>query len=54
MSHIAEVAPTRGLIWDQISVASSDGLKPLAVASLPKGQARLNETAVTPPLQPRR
>ncbi len=63
MSHIAEVAHTRGLIWDQISVESSGGLNPLVVAGLPKGQARyfvdhvrerLNEAVATPPLQPRR
>ena len=64
MSHIAEVAHTRGLIWDQISVESSGGLNPLVVSGLPKGQARyfvehvrerLNETGFTPPPpQPRR
>jgi hypothetical protein len=63
MSHIAEVAHTRGLIWDRISVESSGGLNPLVVSCLPKGQARyfvdhvrerLNEAAVTPPPQPRR
>jgi hypothetical protein len=64
MSHIAEVAHSRGLIWDQISVESSGGLNPLVVSGLPKGQARyfvervrerLNEVAVAkPPLQPRR
>ena len=31
MSHIAEVAHTRGLIWDRISVESSGGLNPLVV-----------------------
>jgi hypothetical protein len=63
MSHIAEVAHTRGLIWDRISVESSGGLNPLVVSGLPKGQARyfvdhvrerLNQAAVTPPPQPRR
>jgi hypothetical protein len=63
MSHIAEVTHTRGLVWDRISVESSGGLNPLVVAGLPKGQARyfvdhvrerLNDAAVTPPLQPRR
>jgi len=64
MSHIAEVAHTRGLIWDRISVESSGGLNPLAVADLPKRQARyfvehvrerLNETTATPrPPPPRR
>ncbi len=62
MSHIAEVAHIRGLIWDSISVESSGGLNPLVVAGLPKGQAhyfvdhvreRLNEIVATPPLQPR-
>jgi hypothetical protein len=62
MSHIAEVAHIRGLIWDRISVESSGGLNPLVVPGLPKGQARyfvehvrerLNETVATPPLQPR-
>jgi len=61
MSHIAEVAHVRGLIWDRISVESSGGLNPLVVPGLPKGQARyfvehvrerLNETVATPPLQP--
>ncbi len=62
MSHIAEVAHIRGLIWDRISVESSGGLNPLVVPGLPKGKARyfvehvrerLNETVATPPLQPR-
>jgi hypothetical protein len=64
MSHIAEVAHTRGLIWDRISVESSGGLNPLVVSGLPKWRARyfvehvrerLNEAAATPPpQQPRR
>ncbi|MGA3310366.1 MAG: hypothetical protein ABSD08_17410 [Xanthobacteraceae bacterium] len=63
MSHIAEVAHTRGFFWDTISVESSGGLNPLVVAGLPKGQARyfveqvrerINETVATPPLQPHR
>ena len=62
LSHIAEVAHTRGLIWDTISVESSGGLNPLEVKGLPKGQARyfveqvrerINDAAATPPLQPR-
>ena len=62
LSHIAEVAHTRGLIWDTISVESSGGLNPLEVTGLPKGQARyfveqvrerINEAVATPPLQPR-
>ena len=40
MSHIAEVAHTRGFFWDSISVESSGGLNPLVVSGLPKGQAR--------------
>jgi hypothetical protein len=62
LSHIAEVIHIRGFFWDAISVESSGGLNPLRVAGLPKRQAnffvehvreRLNETAATPPLQPR-
>ena len=63
MSHIAEVAHTRGFIWDTISVESSGGLNPLIVDGLPKAPARyfvehvrerINESATaTPPLQPR-
>ena len=41
MSHIAEVAHMRGLIWDRISIESSGGLNPLVVAGLPKGPAQL-------------
>jgi hypothetical protein len=40
LSHIAEVAHVRGLIWDRISVESSGGLNPLVVSGLPKGPAR--------------
>ena len=64
MSHVAEVAHTRGFFWDTISVESSGGLNPLVVTGLPKSPARyfvehvrerLNEPAVTPPpQQPRR
>lgn len=39
MSHIAEVAHTRGFLWDAISVESSGGLNPLTVGGLPKGPA---------------
>lgn len=39
LSHIAEVAHMRGLIWDRISVESSGGLNPLVVAGLPKAPA---------------
>ncbi len=63
MSHIAEVAHTRGFFWDAISVESSGGLNPLVVGGLPKGPARyfvehvrerINAAAVTPPPQPPR
>lgn len=40
MSHLAEVAHERGLIWDSISVESSGGLNPLVVDGLPKGGAK--------------
>ena len=40
LSHIAEVAHTRGFVWDTISVESSGGLNPLVVSGLPKGQAK--------------
>jgi len=62
MSHIAEVAHTRGFFWDSISVESSGGLNPLTVTGLPKGQARhfveqvrerINQSNATP-LQPHR
>jgi hypothetical protein len=36
MSHLAEVAHERGLIWDSISIESSGGLNPLVVHGLPK------------------
>jgi hypothetical protein len=39
MSHLAEVAHQRGLIWDSISIESSGGLNPLFVGGLPKGAA---------------
>jgi hypothetical protein len=40
LSHIAEVAHTRGFFWDRISVESSGGLNPLVVSGLSKGPAR--------------
>ena len=40
LSHIAEVAHTRGFFWDEISVESSGGLNPLVVSGLSKGPAR--------------
>ena len=40
LSHIAEVAHRRGLIWDTISIESSGGLNPLIVGGLAKSSAR--------------
>lgn len=40
MSHIAEVAHSRGFIWDSISVESSGGLNPLIIDGVPKSSAR--------------
>jgi hypothetical protein len=65
LSHIAEVAHTRGFFWDTIGVESSGGLNPLVITGLPKSGARyfvehvrerLNEVGVMPqqPQQPRR
>ena len=65
MSHIAEVALTRGFFWDTISVESSGGLNPLVVGGLPKAGAsyfvehvreRINASAgaATPPPPPPR
>jgi hypothetical protein len=62
LSHIAEVAHTRGFFWDSISVESSGGLNPLVVSGLAKSPARyfvehvrerVNEAAAATPLQPR-
>jgi hypothetical protein len=39
MSHLAEVAHQRGLIWDSVSIESSGGLNPLSVGGLPKSAA---------------
>jgi hypothetical protein len=39
MSHLAEVAHDRGLIWDSISIESSGGLNPLVVQGLQKSGA---------------
>ena len=39
MSHIAEVAHTRGLIWDTLSIESSGGLNPLVISGVAKSQA---------------
>jgi len=58
LSHVAEVAHTRGFFWDSISVESSGGINPLVVTGLPKSPARyfvehvrerLNAAPVTPP-----
>ncbi len=40
MSHLAEVAHERGLIWDSISIESSGGLNPLSIDGLPKSGAK--------------
>jgi hypothetical protein len=40
MSHLAEVAHDRGLIWDSISIESSGGINPLSVDGLPKTAAK--------------
>ena len=40
MSHIAEVAHDRGLLWDSISIESSGGLNPLTIDGVPKSSAR--------------
>jgi hypothetical protein len=39
MSHLAEVAHERGLVWDSLSIESSGGLNPLVVNGLPKSGA---------------
>jgi hypothetical protein len=59
LSHIAEVAHTRGFFWDAISVESSGGANPLWITGVSKSaaryfvdhvRARLNESI---PVQPR-
>jgi hypothetical protein len=59
LSHIAEVAHTRGFFWDAISVESSGGANPLWITGVSKSaaryfvdhvRARLNESI---PAQPR-
>jgi hypothetical protein len=40
LSHIAEVAHTRGFFWDAVSVESSGGANPLWIAGVPKSAAR--------------
>lgn len=64
LSHIAEVAHTRGFFWDAISVESSGGANPLWITGVSKSaaryfvdhvRARLNESIPpTPPPQPPR
>ena len=64
LSHIAEVAHTRGFFWDGVSVESSGGANPLWIMGVPKSSARyfvdhvrerLNESIPPPPQQqPRR
>jgi hypothetical protein len=58
LSHIAEVAHSRGFFWDGISVESSGGINPLVVTGLPKSGARyfvehvrerINASVATPP-----
>ena len=58
LSHIAEVLHTRGLFWDAISVESSGGANPLAIAGVSKFDSgnfvehvreRINDAAVAPP-----
>lgn len=39
MTHVAELAHDRGLIWDAISAESSGGINPLAIRGLPKSRA---------------
>jgi hypothetical protein len=61
LSHVAEVAHTRGFFWDAISVESSGGANPLWITGVSKSPARyfvehlrerLNETIATPPQPP--
>ena len=61
LSHVAEVAHTRGFFWDAISVESSGGANPLWITGVSKSAARyfvqhlrerLNETIPTPPQPP--
>lgn len=40
LTHIAEVAHTRGFVWDTISVESSGGLNPLMSADCRSRRAR--------------
>src|ERR1700719_1208639 len=40
MSHLAEVAPDRGLIWDSVPIEMRGGISPLWVDGLPKTAAK--------------
>ncbi len=40
LSHIAEVAHTRGFFWDAVSVESSGGANPLWITGVSKSAAR--------------
>src|ERR1700680_2180382 len=60
LSHIAEVAHTRGFFWDAVSVESSGGANPLWITGVSKSSARyfvdhvrerLNESIPTTPRQ---
>jgi hypothetical protein len=60
LSHIAEVAHTRGFFWDAVSVESSGGANPLWITGVSKSAARyfvdhvrerLNESIPTAPRQ---
>jgi hypothetical protein len=61
LSHVAEVAHTRGFFWDAISVESSGGANPLWIIGVSKSPARyfvehlrerLNEIIPMPPQPP--
>ena len=61
LSHIAEVAHTRGFFWDAVSVESSGGANPLWITGVSKSAARYfvdhvreRLNAVAPVAQPTR
>jgi hypothetical protein len=63
LSHVAEVAHTRGFFWDAVSVESSGGANPLWIIGVSKTSARyfvdhlrerLNETIAPSAPPPRR
>src|SRR5215471_8962543 len=39
MSHLAEVAHGRGVVWDSLSIESSGGVNPLSGGGLPRSAA---------------